>query len=101
MSDRWTVDAEYAKSDDREKAVDLFLDYCDISESDFEGIFLVMDRLIGSIQQLEDNSDKYFELLHAVENKFPNETRHETALRYIQQAEKISEGPTKEEPSDG
>lgn len=30
---------------------------------------------------------KYNELLFAVESKFPNETRHETALRYIKEAE--------------
>lgn len=29
----------------------------------------------------------YEELIYAVERKFPNETRHETALRYIRQAE--------------
>jgi hypothetical protein len=31
--------------------------------------------------------EKYNELLYAVEHKFPNETRHETALRYIKQTE--------------
>jgi len=31
---------------------------------------------------------KYNELLFAVERKFEGETRHETALRYIRQAEK-------------
>lgn len=30
---------------------------------------------------------KYGELIYAVARKFPNETRHETALRYIQEAE--------------
>jgi hypothetical protein len=29
----------------------------------------------------------YEELLYAVGNKYPGETRHQTALRYIQQAE--------------
>jgi hypothetical protein len=29
----------------------------------------------------------YYELLLAVSNKYPGETRHQTALRYIQQAE--------------
>lgn len=44
----------------------------------------------------------YDELLYAVGNKYPGETRHQTALRYIQQAEapRISatqcEGPAKE-----
>lgn len=34
-----------------------------------------------------DISAKYHELLYAVEQKFPNESRHETALRYIRNAE--------------
>ncbi len=36
---------------------------------------------------LIDNDKKYHELLLAVGRKFTNETRHETALRYIQEAE--------------
>ena len=32
--------------------------------------------------------DKYYELIMAVKRKWPNESRHETALRYIQEAEK-------------
>ena len=35
-------------------------------------------------------SQQYYELLYSVEQKFPNETRHQTALRYIQQAEQFS-----------
>lgn len=31
--------------------------------------------------------DYYYELIMAVETKYPNETRHETALKYIKQAE--------------
>ena len=31
--------------------------------------------------------DRYAELILAVINKYPNETRHQTALRYIRQAE--------------
>ena len=34
-----------------------------------------------------DISDRYYELLYAVETKFPNEFRHETALRYIRERE--------------
>ena len=30
---------------------------------------------------------QYYELLYAVANKYPDETRHQTALRYIRQAE--------------
>lgn len=36
---------------------------------------------------------KYDELLYAVGNKYPGETRHQTALRYIQQAETHEGGP--------
>lgn len=40
------------------------------------------------IRHLEDISVKYNELIFAVGNKYPNETRHETALKYIRRAEK-------------
>ena len=39
---------------------------------------------------LETTKQQYYELLWAVESKFPNESRHQTALRYIQQAERNS-----------
>lgn len=35
----------------------------------------------------DDISDRYFELIYAVGKKHPGETRHQTALRYIKQAE--------------
>ena len=35
-------------------------------------------------------NEKYMELIMAVATKFPNESRHETALRYIEQAENRS-----------
>jgi hypothetical protein len=38
---------------------------------------------LGAIQE------PYWELLYAVESKHPGETRHETALRYIRQAEEF------------
>ena len=37
--------------------------------------------------KLAELREKYNELLYAVGNKHPDETRHQTALRYIQQAE--------------
>jgi hypothetical protein len=40
-----------------------------------------------------DVSAKYNELLYAVARKFPGESRHETALRYIRQAEEVFAGP--------
>jgi hypothetical protein len=39
--------------------------------------------------------EKYNELLFAVGNKYPGETRHETALRYIRQAEMYEPEPAK------
>jgi hypothetical protein len=39
-------------------------------------------------EQLAAEREKYQELLYAVERKWPNETRHQTALRYIQHAER-------------
>jgi hypothetical protein len=43
------------------------------------------DRLIKNGEEL---ARRYRELIHAVESKFPGETRHETALRYIQERER-------------
>jgi len=37
--------------------------------------------------QLEEVLLKYNQLLYAVASKYPGETRHETALRYIQERE--------------
>lgn len=39
----------------------------------------------------------YGELLYAVANKFPGESRHQTALRYIRNAEKGSDNATQQE----
>jgi len=41
----------------------------------------------------------YHELIFAVERKFPDETRHETALRYIREAEIPKEGMAAQEPT--
>ena len=54
-----------------------------------------MSRLTDAIEDLEDRADKYYDLLYAVQSKFPNETRHETALRYIQNAESHDSNPPK------
>ena len=37
--------------------------------------------------QIKELQGKYYELLYSVASKFPDETRHETALRYIRNAE--------------
>lgn len=41
-------------------------------------------------REAADIRSKYDELIYAVESAFPNETRHETALRYIREAETSS-----------
>ena len=43
--------------------------------------------------EADNVKEKYNELLYAVAQKFPNETCHETALRYIKQAESQSNVP--------
>jgi len=45
--------------------------------------------IAGSVEML------YHELIMAVSKKFPNETRHETALRYIRECEDRCSGPCK------
>jgi len=50
------------------------------------------------VEQLERELDEakrnYMELIMSVGNKYPNETRHETAKRYIQERENMpSHGP--------
>ncbi len=37
--------------------------------------------------------DKYNELIYAVERKFDNESRHQTALRYIRETENAKKEP--------
>ena len=39
------------------------------------------------------DAERYKELIYAVGNKYPNESRHETALRYIKRAESNTSGP--------
>lgn len=41
--------------------------------------------------EIKAQRDKYNELLYEVQSKFPNESRHETALRYIRSAESRDE----------
>ena len=48
----------------------------------------IWKKVLAGIPQIPiDAIDKYMELLYAVERKFSNETRHETAFRYIREAE--------------
>ena len=55
------------------------------------------DKFVGShtdeeYRKLEAEGKKYYELIYAVATIFSDETRHETALRYIQEQEEG--GPT-------
>jgi len=43
--------------------------------------------LIEVAPEVESDSYKYHQLLNAVESKYPGETRHETALKYIEERE--------------
>ena len=52
------------------------------------------EKLIASKADLKETTDRYQELLMAVERKHPGEARHQTALRYIQEAERSNNGPT-------
>ena len=55
--------------------------------SELEAILLSAGGSAPRVESRTDVSVKYQELLYAVETKHPGETRHETALRYIRQAE--------------
>lgn len=50
----------------------------------------LLDEVGAQIKELQGN---YYELLYGVASKFPDETRHETALRYIRNAETHCNGP--------
>lgn len=66
-------------------------------EPDRDGVFREIPLYTHSTQAqppaasvpdaMQELADKYHELLWAVAHKFPGETRHETALRYIREAE--------------
>ena len=60
---------------------------------DFEALKRVeseRDALQARVAELEE---QYGELIFAVATKYPDETRHQTALRYIQQAENREASP--------
>jgi hypothetical protein len=51
------------------------------------------------IKLVRDSESKYQELIYAVATKFPDETRHETALRYIMNAESHCGDQCEESPT--
>jgi len=70
---------------------------------DGESLVAWVKRVIGEREQARDHAAelehikvRYYELLYAVGRVFPGESRHETALRYIRDAEQQAErGDTK------
>jgi hypothetical protein len=57
-----------------------------------ENYTMLREALTMAVAALE-TLPKYEELLYGVSMKHPNETRHETALRYIRGAESLCNGP--------
>lgn len=62
----------------------------DIREAIGDNGKLMQDELVERVKELKEVHTKYNELLMAVERKHPEETRHETALRYIKEVEEAS-----------
>lgn len=58
------------------------------------------DEITQLREQLAKAREQYEELLYGVSRKLPDETRHETALRYILQAEKQDNTPCKATETD-
>jgi hypothetical protein len=54
-----------------------------------------MDAIIARLRAADVISKNYDELLFEVARKFPGETRHETARRYIREAESRTNGAAK------
>ena len=64
--------------------------------------YIWLDEVYVAKEMIIDNwfySKQYQELIMAVESKYPNESRHETALRYIREREsrRSGTGKTKKE----
>ena len=65
--------------------------------SDHAGVYVQWQDCVQLEQQLIKVQASYSELIMAVEKKYPGESRHATALRYIQEAERHEPGPPQEE----
>jgi hypothetical protein len=55
---------------------------------ELKGPINYFDEIIKEYNRLKEIESKYIELIYHVKTAFPMETRHETALRYIKNAEK-------------
>ena len=45
------------------------------------------EHVCPTLKEESEYKTKYYQLIMEVGNKYPNETRHETALRYIKESE--------------
>ena len=63
-------------------------DYYDVDTYDSIKSFIRSNRS-QLLQEIEEIERKYDELIFGVARKFEGETRHETALRYIKEAEQV------------
>lgn len=61
---------------------------CELCDCEF------MDRLLKEKAWLEQRSEMLDKLLFGVKRKFPGETRFDTALRYIREAEEKANDDT-------
>lgn len=52
-----------------------------------------MDNLAGKLSKAEAEVERLLEIVMAVEQKFPGETRAQTALRYVREAESRANEP--------
>ena len=62
----------------------------------YEKFPLIAQTLLDLISENEKKDKRYFELIMAVETKSPNESRHDTALRYIKESQNKTQVAQKE-----
>ncbi len=68
--------------------------------SEIEEIHAEARKSLG-LCSLRELQAQYNELLFAVARKFPGETRHQTALRYIHEAESRANSPDQQAAKEG
>jgi two-component SAPR family response regulator len=79
--DRWRFESELEKLEKRLDGHERRFDRLELWRFESEIRKRLGEKAPKTIEQL------YHELLYAVGSKYPNETRHQTALRYIREAE--------------
>ena len=85
--------AESAES--RKECIDKFMEPIEEMHKEIETLKIqteiAQEQSTGWMEKNEKVNHNYYELLWAVERKDPGETRHQTALRYIREAENKTE----------